>query len=378
MIKEPIYLGILQSDLDFAGHQPVNLTGWPPTGGGGTGALPWISIKAAPYNAAGNGTTDDTTALQSAVNALAAVGGGRIYFPPGTYLIGGPLQDTGGSNAQILLPTIRTDAPMVVIEFIGALPPPTQLFIGSPLPSATAYSTIKSTLTGASGTAAFIGGVESSAGGFAGLWNNVMLVASNMIFQAPPNPSFTFFNCFDTMGPYFRHVLIHTGTFDYTLVTQPTHANAVGIKLAPSNHSAGQELDVVNVYGFYTGIQDGELAMITANVWSCKQAVLVPFTYHPSVYPRLGVFNCTKGIVAAGVGYSGVDGDNGVHYMRVIEYAGEFDGGSNWYSRVYDVDDSTNLLKGDLKWVTIQGGVGSSHTFIKNGGTGLLTGEIGT
>jgi hypothetical protein len=34
MIKEPIYLGILQSDLDFDGHNPVNLTGWPPTGGG--------------------------------------------------------------------------------------------------------------------------------------------------------------------------------------------------------------------------------------------------------------------------------------------------------------------------------------------------------
>jgi hypothetical protein len=38
------------------------------------------------YGATGNGTTDDTTAIRSAITAAAA-GGGVVYFPAGTYLV---------------------------------------------------------------------------------------------------------------------------------------------------------------------------------------------------------------------------------------------------------------------------------------------------
>lgn len=41
------------------------------------------------YGATGNGSTDDTSAIQSAINA--ASGGGVVFFPPGTYKITTPL-----------------------------------------------------------------------------------------------------------------------------------------------------------------------------------------------------------------------------------------------------------------------------------------------
>lgn len=44
-----------------------------------------FNVKEAPYNAAGNGTTDDTSAIQSAIND--AAGGGVVFFPRGTYKI---------------------------------------------------------------------------------------------------------------------------------------------------------------------------------------------------------------------------------------------------------------------------------------------------
>lgn len=49
----------------------------------------WINVKAAPYGAKGDGTTDDTTALQNAINAAAA--GQVVYFPKGTYIISSTL-----------------------------------------------------------------------------------------------------------------------------------------------------------------------------------------------------------------------------------------------------------------------------------------------
>lgn len=47
--------------------------------------LPFISVKA--YGAKGDGVTDDTNAIKSALNDLVPAVGGTIYFPTGTYII---------------------------------------------------------------------------------------------------------------------------------------------------------------------------------------------------------------------------------------------------------------------------------------------------
>jgi hypothetical protein len=44
----------------------------------------WINVKQPPYNATGNGVTDDSAAIQAAINAQ-AVTGGVVYIPTGTY-----------------------------------------------------------------------------------------------------------------------------------------------------------------------------------------------------------------------------------------------------------------------------------------------------
>lgn len=47
---------------------------------------PFVDVRE--YGAKGDGLTVDTSALQSAINAAAAVGGDVVYFPPGTYKTG--------------------------------------------------------------------------------------------------------------------------------------------------------------------------------------------------------------------------------------------------------------------------------------------------
>lgn len=46
----------------------------------------YINVKNAPYSAAGDGSTDDTSAINSAILAASALGGATVFFPPGSYL----------------------------------------------------------------------------------------------------------------------------------------------------------------------------------------------------------------------------------------------------------------------------------------------------
>lgn len=57
------------------------------------GGLKWSSPASATvfnvkdYGATGNGSTDDTAAIQSAIDAASTAGGGTVWFPAGTYMV---------------------------------------------------------------------------------------------------------------------------------------------------------------------------------------------------------------------------------------------------------------------------------------------------
>ncbi len=51
-----------------------------------------INVTDAPYNATGDGVTDDTAAIQAAIDAAEAAGGGIVYLPPGNYYISAALE----------------------------------------------------------------------------------------------------------------------------------------------------------------------------------------------------------------------------------------------------------------------------------------------
>lgn len=59
-----------------------------------------VSVK--DYGAVGDGTTDDTTAIQAALNYITTKGGATIYFPLGTYKYSSPLTISSTSGIRLV------------------------------------------------------------------------------------------------------------------------------------------------------------------------------------------------------------------------------------------------------------------------------------
>ncbi len=72
---------------------PIGPTGprGPQGPAGATPGLGYLDVRSAPYSAAGDGTTDDTAAIQHALDDAGSAGGGIVFLPSGNYFIGSHL-----------------------------------------------------------------------------------------------------------------------------------------------------------------------------------------------------------------------------------------------------------------------------------------------
>lgn len=334
---------------------------------GGTGNLPW-SYAQADGGLAGDGVTDDTVAFQAWIATVTASGtqSGWFWFEPGTYLIGGALQDTGAFNGQILLPNVSTSDPQITLTFQGPARPPFAYHGVTPAPGG--YALIESTLAGASGTAAVISGGN-------GITNNISVVVRDLLCIAPDNPSFTFWNLSSTQGGKRDGLMIGTSTiWAGTSVTQPSHTNAYGIKLPQTNLSNLSEEDAVMVFGFYTGILHGELVEARYITALCIVGVEVPFCWHPGAHINLVSTSCPYGVRFTG-------GANYVDIWYDAEHAYVAAGGfvnPAWAVIVYDIDDPSNYWHGHARWQGITPTVGVDNVFNVNGASNAYYEQIGT
>lgn len=337
-------------------------------GGSGTGGgfdLGWFVVT--DYGALGDGSTDDTVAIQATIDAATAVGGGTIYFPPGHYIIAGALQDTGDFNGQILFPDVDvTTDPQVTLRFLGALHP--EFAIHGPFPSTDAYSIIESTLTGGSGTAA----VFSGGNGTYPVQNNVQVIVENLICLTPDDPSLTFWNTSVTQGGGgYKGVLVWLGSWANP-ATSPTHTAQYGVKLPQWSESNYTHVDGLMVACQYTGVLQGELAICRGLVFGLNVVALeLPTSKHASLIVDMHQTGCTYGIRVTGVHACDVLQFSTEHYTNPPLPA--------WTVTVYDLDDSGNDMLGYIRWYALDGvSITPDHIFNINGGSGVETSEVGT
>jgi hypothetical protein len=330
----------------------------------GAAALPWS------YAQADGGLplypTDATTAFQAWITSVsnAAIAGGLkaayFRFEAGHYLIGGALQDTGAFNGQILLPHISTANPQLTLIFEGPAPAP--FMFAGPVPNPNGYAIIESSLTGATGTAACISGGN----GTYTTKNNISVNVTNLICLSPDNPTFTFWNLSNVQGARIVDLFILPSVWGAS--AQPTHANAYAIKLPQTGQSNYTRVDGLGIGGFYTGILQGELAILRGvNIGMCIVAVEIPAMYHASLIVDMVQASCPYGIRATGLAY-----------CDVLQYDVERVTTPAWEVSVYDIDDASNYLHGHVRWYALIGNTLTvDSNFYVNGAANVSYDQIG-
>lgn len=322
----------------------------------------FINVKALPYAAKGDGVTDDTAAIQAALTAIETAGSGVVFFPNGVYIIGGALQDTSWSNSQLILPKIISTAGQISIKLVGEFPPLQTMSPSGSIVTPTYGSILKSTLSSGNGS---LLGVRTSNG-----VQNISFIdvsIENMGFRMVANPSNSCLDLGNVPTIKLNNVVVDTGQYVCTSVTQPTTITSYGI-IPPRNANAEISiLNHVNVIGFCSGVMWNELLYAESlSLWACTVGARVPQATHPSFGNRVLMLLCPTPIK--------ITGD---HYLRINQLDIEQSYSTNWYGRVYDIDDASNLGHGVIEWRTVKTGVGTDHDFTLNGGTNLLTRELG-
>ena len=332
-------------------------------GGGGVG-LGWFDVTDS--GATGDGTTGDTSAVQAAIDAAIAAGGGVVYFPRGVYKIGGALQDTSRSNAQLLLPRVNLSAEQITVELRGEFPPPAVISVIGAMTLPDNHSIIKGTLNTGSGTAPCLIGSWGPSGSSGDL-SNAHVILRDLTIRMPSNPVLTAVDLEHTACVEVDNVIIETGSYDVAGLSEMTTSTSYGLKTPAINNGAQTALGIVNVVGFYKGIKVGEHTHgSNVNVWGCRQALEFVAAYHPSVFDRLGTYPCQRGLVGTG----------GAHYVDIKQFNIEHASTGTWVP-VYDVDDASNYLKGWCKWHVVLAGTGHDDTMTVNGSGCLRRERIG-
>jgi hypothetical protein len=309
-----------------------------------------VNVKDSPYNAVGDGVTDDTTAIQSAITAVWNAGGGTVFFPHGTYLCNGAFDGT--TNSILKIPWNVNPAVSVVVDLRGET--------GANFPSyggvGAGGSTIKSTKSGTGtrpallATATYIndGGLSTAQ------FNYTVLYIRDLTFLLYPDPSIDGLRLGESAWASLENVDVFA-----SLATQPTH-NTTGITMPNSNNFGVSYCSRTLVQGFATGYQVGEHWM-AMNVTAAQALVGLKLEggFH-LCWGSMVLQECVTHISVFGV--------------IPVDFDVDFEDGNAalWSDTTTNILDATSQAHGVIRFQRIKQGVGFVTTPpVVNGGFNL-------
>lgn len=335
-------------------------------GGGGSGALPWFFFE--DYGGDPTGVTDSTTAVQGAINAAAAAGGGVCGSKQvnATFLIGGALQDTSRGNAQIIMPALHAvNDPSMTIAIVGYIDPTPVFSVIGATPLPTTGLVFKSTLT--SGTGSVFGGWGPS-GSFVNL-TNLTLELRNLTVKTVANPTLTAVDASHVCCLNARNVVIFTGSYSVAGITTPTTTTSFGLRTPGNGNGAYTAVNDVTVVGFYNAYEISEHCTgNNVNLFGCIRGLVFTSADHAS---------CIDLVTCQHVATPIVGPSSGTHYISIAQLDLEH-ASSGAFMTTVDLSDTGNRLFGKINWYSVAAGTpGPSHVFTNSGGQNCLTPEVG-
>jgi hypothetical protein len=342
------------------------------------------------YGADTTGTLDATTYIQSAINAAYAHGGGKVWLPHGVYKIAGAIQTSIGGyscNCQIYIPvdTVEPSAVSVVVE--GEFETsPSNIAMTTPYVSApwnktgvVLYSTYAGTQSASVFSTAVFGSVNPTATYFnlnAVSFKNITIVAKNNPNGAGPEIGGF---CGKYLAGYAAlNCAYYVDTAGNTLTTATR--NISGFE-TPDN-SAGAEYPLINcaVSGIRWGFITGEHANgdgLSAS--QCYNAYGLKIAYHAAQFGRIGSYWCHNAVSYYPPGGRPIAANNCWFTIDELDLEyGTGNTGGTLYNSLYSVDDSLNVFRANIKYISVTQNVGNDNTtFLMNGATGVQANPLG-
>lgn len=297
--------------------------------------------------------TDDTVAIQAAINAVGTNKGGTVFFPAGIYIVNGTFNNAAAENSQLYLPVVGYQAEPQHIKFLGAFP--TELSLGYILPRK--GSIIFATRQGTAGQSVINAYNSASTGPYVAHSTNVIAQFENLTFRTITNPVHTFLDLTRVMQSSVDFVNFETVT-SYLSMLIPTTTTSYAIKAPGAANHAFNHFNHMQIYGFYNGIAPDEHTTIdNSGIYFCVNAINANMGGGHAFYVKYLTAEDDVNVVT-------ISGSGTTRFF--IDYLDIEHASSGWYQTNYDINDSGNKGIGQYRYYV------SIGTFTKNGGTGII------
>ncbi len=320
----------------------------------GANAGPARVFNVVDYGAKGDGETDNTEAFSRCLKATMEAGGGRIFLPAGIYC------------GRFVIPAVES-ANWISLEIVGESQPATIFGTVGRIDRPDNNSIIKCLAT----TGPAVISVEP-ARSQPGSFSRVQVVVKDLEVRTCDDPQIGGIDLEWAQQCRLENVIVNTGVYNVQ-AAKPTHGTK-GLVTPAINNGAFTVLRNVVVTGFHTGIvvnehTDGDSIVVASNIDGLSFAQ----AYHASRFGRVGAYRCTNMLT--------VNGTHGFSIEQLnIEHAGpgQTDENNSWQTTVFDINDPGNLGIADVNYWVVEGAVGISEVFTRNGGTCIRTRRIGS
>lgn len=222
------------------------------------------------YGAVHDGVTDDTEAIQAAINACFNGGGGTVYFPNGVYIIGGSLVTSLNSqnpNCQLYIPLSNAATSAATIKTVKLLgesaPNPYFNHLENSSTPPTTGVLLKSTILGSGTRPSVIGSswVNNPFALYDASFNFTSVEIENIHVRTRTitsgthiSPSMTGINLYRFFMAKIWNCRIDTESILLSESVQPTSAEAIGLIMPRWNNSGVSVAEQILISHYHDGI----------------------------------------------------------------------------------------------------------------------------